>query len=145
MPKRMTPQQRAERDAVIADLLDANRGLVMRQVVEVASELAEEAKGCRALAQDAQIALEVARRLDPVIEIPEPWDSILDGVVFGVALAGAGIYRAAMRGRDRARGKAPGFELATGVTVQQHVERFGGKYAAGLKRDAQQRLQRARR
>ena len=143
MANELTPKQRAERDAVIANLLDSHRGLVMRQVVEIASELSDEAKGCRALAQDAAIALEVARRLDPLIVIPEPWDSILDGVIFGVALAGAGIYRAAMRGRDRARGQAPGYRLPSGVTIEEHVDRFGTKYAARLKRDAQKRLQRA--
>lgn len=143
MPNPLTPKQRAERDAVIANLLDSRRGLVMRQVVEVAAELSDEAKGCRALAQDAQIAMEVARRLDPLIEIPEPWDSILDGVIFAIALAGAGIYRAAMRGKDRGRGERPEFVLANGRTVQEQVERFSVKYSAQLQKDAARRLRAA--
>ena len=104
----MTPSEsRAQRALQVATFLDRHRGPIMKVVAQVIHEMHGEYGPCQRAQQDINWAMEVSMRLDPVIELPEPFDTILDGVVFGVALAGVGIYRAAMRRNPIMQGAAP--------------------------------------
>jgi len=136
-----TAEQRAKTGKVVVELLDLHRGLVMKTVVDVASELAPELDCCRALAQDSEIAMEVARRLDPVIVLPEPADTLVDGVIYLVGLGAAGCYRAATRRHLPARFKVGDTKIGPNATLYEHVDRFAKRYIPRLAKDAQTRLE----
>lgn len=89
---------------------------------------------CMALAEDAAFARVVRDKLDPMIELPEPFDTVVDGVVFFVALTSAGAARLAARARARAN-KPSDLE-----TVKKTVFRRMVKLVPAHRRAAERRV-----
>jgi hypothetical protein len=136
-------QARAEATTQAMEWLQANQGLVMSTVIEVAEELSEEVNGCQKLAQDAQWAREVMIRLDPYVVLPEPWDTLADGITFLVALAGIGIYRAVVRGRPDLRGASKDAVVRRDTTMEQHATGLANRLIPRYVRAAEVQMKRA--
>jgi hypothetical protein len=51
--------------------------------------------------QDARMAADIAARLDDALTLPEPWETLDGPVLFLVALAVVGIWRATSKGKNR--------------------------------------------
>lgn len=97
------PRNRAQRRAddlraaeVFAKNVDPIMAIVAQSIADVdpgQSELA-------ACVRDTRLVLDIARRLDDAVPVPEPvesWDVLLWTLVAGIALA---VYRRAQRGAD---------------------------------------------
>ncbi len=132
-------RKRLEGAVVALQWTQDNLALVAEKTAQVAAELTGDPRlpaPCLALAQDAMFASAVVRVLDPLVELEEPWDSILDGITFLVALASAGAYRLAHR-----RGPAAG----TPAQVERRVEKTLQRLVPRHLRAAKKRLQMAER
>lgn len=137
-PKAETPEQKAARikrlqGAVVAlQWAQDNVGDVARIGAQVASELSGDPAlpgPCLALAADADFASAVVRALDPLVVLPEPWDSLLDGITFLVALAVAGAHRLAHR-----RGITSGSQDEVQHRIEQKLKRLVPRHLRAAKR-----------
>ena len=124
--------KRLEGAVVALQWTQDNLGTVARQAAQVAADLSDDPSlpgPCLALAQDATFASAVVAVLDPLVELPEPWDSLLDGITFLVALVSAGAFRLAHR-----RGPAQGTPAEVEARVHKTLERLVPRHLRAAKR-----------
>ncbi|CAB4203524.1 hypothetical protein UFOVP1382_139 [uncultured Caudovirales phage] len=139
MPKKPQPKpppgtvvQRARDGLAAAKIFEKNTGVVAMTVSEVMDELDDPvgAQGaCAAFVRDAEIAGQIARKLDALILLPEPLETLDGPVLFIVALCGIGIYRAVNMAK-----------LKRGAEAASMVERAANRHAARHVEAAQARL-----
>lgn len=101
MPPRPRPRRHAD-DLLVARLLDSHLETLIDSADAVARELDPGQSGaCAQFVRDARLAVELAERLDAVLVLPEPLETLDRPILFLLALAAIGIYRAAHRGGAR--------------------------------------------
>jgi hypothetical protein len=115
--------------------LKSRSGPVLSLLGEVISDLSEEVEGLHTFEQDAAFAAELAWRIDKKIQLKDPILEALDGVViFFVALAAVGIWRAAAR-RDHLRN-------AKIDRIRERLRKNGPKMADAMEKRLNRRLRR---
>lgn len=82
-------------DLTVARIINTNLDVLLKAADEVAAELGT--SGCAAFVADARIAVELAERIDALIVLPEPLETLDRPVLFLVALGAIGIKRACDR------------------------------------------------
>jgi len=118
--------------------LRANSGPVLGLLGDVVHDLSEEVEGLRTFEQDAAFAAELAWRIDKKIQLSDPVLEALDGVViFFVALAAVGIWRATAR-RDKLRNARIG-------RIQAKLKERGPQMAEAMQKRLERRLKRLKR
>jgi len=121
-----------------ADALSKHTGPVLSMLGEVVHDLSEEVAGLRTFEQDAAFAAELAWRLDRAIKLNDPLLEALDGVIlFFVALAAVGIWRAIARG-DKLRS-------ARIDRIQERLKKRGPQMAEAMQKRLERRLKRIKR
>ncbi len=138
MPKK--PQSNVSPDARVqqardgltaAKVFEKNTGVVAKAVSEIMDSLDDEpgAGACAAFVRDAEIAGQIARKLDALILLPEPLETLDGPVLFIVALCGVGVYRAVNMAK-----------LKRGAEAAALVQRAADRHAARHVAAAQARL-----
>lgn len=135
----MTRQQRRmEHKLKAARALEAHSGPVMGLLAQVVEDLGEELDGLNQFQQDAELAAELAYRLDNAINIPNEVIEALDGIIiFFVALAAIGIWRAVSR-QEKLRGKRV-------ARLEGRLREHGEMMAPGHRRMLERRIKRIKR
>lgn len=101
MPTRNQTQRRAD-DQRAADVLAKNVDPVMAIVAQTLADVEPGQAELAACVRDTRLVLDIARRLDDAIPVPQPvetWDVLIWVLVAGIAL---GIYRRSQRSSDPA-------------------------------------------
>lgn len=133
-----TQQKRMEHKLNAAKALEAHSGPIMGMLAGVVDELSDEIEGLNQFQQDAELAAELAYRLDNAIKVPNEIIEALDGIViFFVALAAIGIWRAASR-QEQMRGKRV-------VRLEDRLRKHGERMAPGHRRMLERRIKRLKR
>jgi hypothetical protein len=118
--------------------LRASSGPVLSMLGDVVHDLSEEVDGLRTFEQDAAFAAELAWRIDKRVQLSDPVLEALDGVIiFFVALAAVGIWRAAAR-RDKLRN-------ARIDRIQAKLKERGPQLADAMQKRLERRLKRLKR
>jgi hypothetical protein len=121
-----------------AQALEAHSGPVMGLLATVVGDLSEELDGLSQFQQDAELAAELAYRLDSAINIPNALIEALDGIViFFVALAAIGIWRAATR-HEKLRGQRV-------ERLEDRLKKHGEQMAPAHRRKLERRIKRIKR
>jgi hypothetical protein len=89
-------RQRHADDLTVARVLDHNLDAALDLADKVAHELGD--SGCHRILADARVAAELAERIDAILVLPEPLETLDRPVLFLVALAALAIRRVV---RDR--------------------------------------------
>jgi len=104
----MNRRQRAEVAVQAAAIVLSQGPLIARTARQVWEEHIEDrdlyAGPCDAFADDAEFAVRLMLTLDPLIVLPEPADTILDGTTLLIALGVAGATRLLRRGKGEQAG-----------------------------------------
>jgi hypothetical protein len=133
-----TRNKRLQHKLAAAKALEANAGPIMGLLAGVVEDLGEEVEGLNQFQQDAEMAAELAYRLDNAIKVPNEIIEALDGIViFFVALAAIGIWRAAAR-KEQLRGKRL-------TKLKSRLEEHGSRMAPFHRRDVERRIKRLER
>ena len=98
MPRRSRAERHAH-DRLAADVVSANLDSLLAVAAATVEELGD--SGCAQLVADARVAAELAERIDSILVLPEPLETLDRPVLFLVALAALGIHRATVNRRQR--------------------------------------------
>jgi hypothetical protein len=96
-----TRAHRRSRDLHVARFIQGNLPKLLDAAEAAAREVDPGQTACPVFHRDCRVAMQMVRIVDPLVTLPEPWDTLLDGVTFGICLAAVGIYRAASRKAGR--------------------------------------------
>ena len=122
-------------DLFIAEsILEGHRGPVMRIAAPIIEALVPDMEDFPQKTQDDMLATRVAKVLDDMLVLPEPWETLSDAVIWLVARGAIALWRSIQKFRARL-----GSRIAR---LDDKIEDHGSEWTTVRRRTANRRLAR---
>jgi len=117
------------------EAIETHSGPVLGLLAEVVHDLAEEVDGLSQAEQDLAFCAELSHRMDKAIKLRDPIAEALDGLVlFFVAAAAVGIYRAVQHGHKVKAGRV--------ARLKRRLEEHGPQMVSAARQRLERRIKR---
>ena len=124
-------------DLFIAEsILEGHRGPVMRIAAPIIEALVPDMEDFPQKTQDDMLATRVAKVLDDMLVLPEPWETLSDAVIWLVARGAIALWRSIQQFRARLGGRID--------KLEDKIEARGASWTKVRRRNTDRRLHRMR-
>ena len=128
----------AAQDLFDADsILELHRGPVMRIAAPIIEAMVPDMEDFPQKTQDDMLATRVAKVLDDMLVLPEPWETLSDAVIWLVARGAIALWRSIQQFRARLGGRID--------KLEDKIEARGAHWTKVRRRNANRRLRNMKR